>query len=454
MVKTIFIITILLFSFCFAKPHLDNYIEEALQNNLALRQQNFSYEKSMAALNEAKGLFLPSLNIEARYSRAGGGRTIYFPIGDIVNPIYQSLNYLMGIPAFPINVPNETIPFLREKEHETKIRVIQPVIHPQIYYNYKIQKYLNKLEDASRRAYARQLISDVKTAYFKYLTSIKILELVNKTKILLQENVRVSESLYNNNKVTIDVIYRARAELSKIEQQCAEAAKLNKLSMSYFNFLLNRSLDNKIDVEDYVIPEERIITNLEETERHGCQFREEITQLRAAIDAQRNGVRLNKSSFLPTLSVVFDWGYQGEEYKFGQDDDYWMASGLLQWNLFNGFQDRAKIQQAELEQRRLELRLEELEKQIQLDVRTAYENLHVVEESIDAAREELNSAEKSFEIVNKKWEQGMVPHIEFIDAQTTFTRAELNTIIVNYDYFIKSAELEKAAATYVIPENK
>jgi outer membrane protein TolC len=55
---------------------LDAYISEGLENNLALKQKEFSLKKSIKELHEARGKFLPSISIEGRYSRAGGGRTI------------------------------------------------------------------------------------------------------------------------------------------------------------------------------------------------------------------------------------------------------------------------------------------------------------------------------------------------------------------------------------------
>jgi outer membrane protein TolC len=431
-----------------AETVLESYVRQALDSNLALKQADFSYEKSVTALKEARGLFLPSVDIEARYSRAQGGRTIDFPIGDMLNPIYQTLNLLTGVPAFPTDLPNQEFQFFREREHDTKVRVVQPVFQPKIYFNYKIQKDVTHIEEASRNAYARQLVADVKTAYYNFLTAIQVVELSQRTEALLQENLRVSQSLYDNQKVTIDVVYRARAELSRLEQRQAEATKLYNLSQAYFNFLLNRALDTPIDVEAIQLPNSHEPMSRQAAEESALQHREELVQLSAAIRAQQNGVKLNRSKFLPGLSVVFDYGYQGEEYNFSGDYDYWMASGVLSWNLFKGGQDKAKIQRAQLEQARLETQRMHVQKQIQLDVLTAFEDLRVVNESLDAAQQELSSAEKNFDIVSKKWQQGMASHIEYLDAQNTYTQAELNAIIIKYDYFIKQAALEKAAAMY------
>jgi len=52
---------------------LEQYIQQGLASNLALQQKEFSFEKSLQALREAKGMFLPTIGVEARYSAAGGG---------------------------------------------------------------------------------------------------------------------------------------------------------------------------------------------------------------------------------------------------------------------------------------------------------------------------------------------------------------------------------------------
>ena len=70
---------LILFQVSFAQDDpLENYIHIGLESNLALKQQEFSLEQSIQVLNEARGLYFPSINILARYSRAGGGRDLTF----------------------------------------------------------------------------------------------------------------------------------------------------------------------------------------------------------------------------------------------------------------------------------------------------------------------------------------------------------------------------------------
>lgn len=431
---------------------LDQYIEMGLSNNLVLRQQRFSLEKSLQALREARGMFLPSITIEARYSRAGGGRIIDIPIGDMVNPIYQTLNQLLdlqGLPGnFPTNIPNEQVPFLRETEHDTKLRIIQPLIQPAIYYNVKIKKDLTAIEKARLNVFKRQLVADIKNAFYTYLKTVQVKQLLDNTKELLEENVRLSGSLFKNHKVTEEVVFRSEAELSKLEQQQAEAEKSMLLAASYFNFLLNRPLDAEIEVD--FIDQRPVFRayDLETLTAQALKLRSEFRQLQGAMAAARHTVGLHRSSILPTVTAVFDYGFQGETYSFTGEDDYWMGSLVLSWNLFRGGQDMAKKKLAIVQKKQLEAQHVELETKIKLQVKEAYLNMNVAKKTVISSEDTLKSRKQAFFIISKKYKQGMVPQIEHIKAQNDYTNAGISHIIAVYDYYIKEAQLERVSAMH------
>ncbi len=429
---------------------LEWYVREGLSNNLVLKQIDISYRQSLEALQEAKGTFLPSISIEARYSRAGGGREIIVPIGDLMNPVYGTLNELLvaqGLPpkSFP-TLENEITPFLREREQETKIRIVQPVFQPAIYYNYRIKSSLSRARRAEREAFKRQLVADIKTAYFNYFKTVRVAELLSETRALLEENLRISESLFKNRKATKDVVFRARAEISALEQDRAEAERDRRLAAAYFNFLLNRPRDAAIDPPEEAVSTEQPPADLESSVKTALQHREEIDQLGLAIEAAGNGVRLAGSGYLPSVNVVLDYGIQGEEYRFTDEDDFWMGSILFEWNLFDGFQKKARRDRAVLEKKHLETRFEQLRARIRLQVQEAYDNLHVARMGIDSARDRVASARFSFDIVRRKYREGMSPQIEFLDARNTLTSAEVSRIVAVYDYRIRLAEFERVTA--------
>jgi outer membrane protein len=428
---------------------LKDYILLGLQGNLAVQQENLSLEKSLEALKEAKGLFFPDISIQARYSRAGGGRLIEIPIGDLTNPVFLSLNQLYSfhgiITNFPTNLPNEVVPFLRKSEQETKLRLIQPVFQPALIHNLRLRSSLAKSEKAKVAALKRQLIADIKSAYFTYLKTLQVEKLFEKTLDLLEENLRVSQTLFRSGKTTEDIVFRAQAEIADLNQKMAEAKKNTLMSSGYFNFLLNRDLAEGINT-DFDTSLEAATIDFETAAKSALLQRDEFSQLHSALKATGSQISLAGSGALPSLSMVVDLGFQGEKYALGPDDDFWMASLIFQWTIYDGSQTKAKKAQVSLEKKRLEMQLTELKNQILLQVSNAFHTLKAAEEAVQAAKEREKSARESFNIVEKKFNHGAAPQIEYIDARTTLTSASISAILARFDYLISNAALERAAA--------
>ena len=425
---------------------LDSYIDEGLENNLALKQKEVNYLKSMEVLKQARALFFPDISLNARYTAAEGGRVIEFPVGTMLNPVYQSLNYLLGQDHFP-DIANMEFAFYRPTEHETKIRLAQPIVDTKIIYNQKINKELSRAVMADAGAYKRQLVAEIKTAYFNYLKTLKLLQLVDDTRELLVENVRVNESLFDNNVVTIDNVYRSRAELSKLERQEAEARKNHEVARAYFNFLLNRPFETMIlaDIQYDSITQ---ILMLDDLSEHAVVNREELEMLRSYSRIAESNLSMNQMNKLPNLYAVVDYGFQGRNYEFNMRQDYLFASLIFRWDLFHGFQNKARIGEARIEQQLRDTRLEETEKQIRLETIAAHYDLIASVESVQASTEELLSARNAFRVINRKYGEGQATLIEFIDARSTMTQAEMLLIISKFDYHIKYADLERVACLY------
>jgi outer membrane protein len=429
---------------------LDEYIALGLQNNLAIKQQEFQLEKSMEALKEARGMFLPSIHFMGRYTRAGGGRMFEIPIGDLINPINATFNELYsfhGIDAgLPTNIPNQMIPFYREQEQETKLRLIQPLFHPALISNYKLRANLSEIEQSQVSIFKRHLIKDIKSAYYIYLQTLQVQKILNETRTLLEENLRISQNLVKNDKATENVVFRAEADLALLEQEAAEAEKNKIVAAKYFNFLLNRDLDVPIEVDyDQLLPLPEIV-DFEASLRHAYENREEFRQMTSAIEAASNQVGLAKSNYFPSLTAVLDYGFLAEKYVFNDEFDFWMLSFVLDWSLFTGGQNKAKKAQATLDKKRLEVQRDEMEKQILLEVREKYEGLKAARLAIEAALQQEKSAQSNFDIVSKKYEYGMTPQIVYLDAQNVYIKAAINKTITYAQYLIQYAEFERAAA--------
>jgi outer membrane protein TolC len=443
--RALFISVILTFPFLLrGQAVLDDYIRYGLDNNLALQQKQSDYEKSIAALSEARSMFYPGISFNARYTLSDGGRIIDFPVGDFLNPVYSTLNSLLATDVFP-HIDNQQIKFLRPHEQETKLRLIQPVIKPDIYYNSRIKKELTLFNEEDVNQYRRELIAEIKKAWYNVAMTGSILSMLKDTRMLLTENIRVNRKLVDNNKVTIDYLYRSETELSKFDQELQGAENNRRTACAYFNFLLNRPLsDSVIVMEPDSLPLLSGYTgNFAEI---AVRNREELRKIESYIKIKDMQLSLDRSGSMPDMYVAVDYGIQGVDYRLNGDQEYVQASAILSWNLFSGFRNRSRIKQSVLEKEMADRQLEEARKQIELQVINTMNELLTAEKGIAAAKARLRSASEGFRLVKRRYGEGQANMIEFIDARTTFTQAEENLIISRFTYLSSFAEFEKVTA--------
>ena len=456
-ISPLFILAVFLMPFCLeAQPIVDQYIHQALESNIALQRKELSYAKSLEALKEAKATFLPSLSLNARYSVARGGRAFEIPVGDLMNPVYSNLNLINGlnqattpdyptIPDYP-QIENDEINFLRETEQETNLRLVWPVLNTVILNNQKIRAKLSEAEKLSVGIYKRELIKEVKSAYYNYGKAKAGVALFENTMGLVTENVRTANSLFENHKVTKDAVYAAEAQLKSVEQELAIAQKNEKVAAAYFNFLLNR--DYTESIETFPIEHQPISAlSLDEARKQAFRSREEFQQLNYFVAASQDQIKMNKEALLPNLNLVVDYGIQGTNYSINKDSDFAMGSLVMSWDLVD-FKRKHKVQQAQIAREEVSKQKEETIQQIGLQVVSAFYEMEASRKSIEAAGAEVQSARQAFRLVDKKYRQSQANQVEFVDARTRLTNAEQNLIITQYDYQIQIAEYERVIGTY------
>ena len=422
---------------------LDEYIRTGIENNLQVRKKDLNYEKNIAALREAKGYFLPGLSFNARYTVAKGGRTIEFPVGQMLNPVLQNISALNSSmaalnPLFPAIPPYPAIDdisfsFYRPTEHETKFSLVQPLYNPKIYYNYKIKAVETGIGMIDIEISKRTLVKQITDAYYDYLMSFENNRLAAELVALARENLRVCNSLWKNDKVTRDVVYRAEADLAGAIMKQAEANGTLNSASAMFNFHLNRDLREPVirDTTVFVILPSM---SVDESIEASAGKRPEVALLDSWLEANKYHISLTRSEMLPVVAGVADYGFQGETYRFDSSHDYMLASVVLRWNIFSGNTNRAKTSQALLEREMLETNKEELQKQIELQIITSFYNMQTSFEAAEAAATGLTPAVSGYNLTKALFREGLSSYIELIDAQTTMMRARMLFLSLQYQF--------------------
>jgi outer membrane protein len=433
---------------------IDDYVREGVRSNLSLRAQSLEVERAAAALDGARARYFPEAAFAARYSRSEGGRTIDLPLGDALNPAYQTLNDLLVAqgqqPQFPV-VQNESIAFLREREQDTRITLRMPLIAPAIPAAVRAQRELLDAAGYAREALGRRLKRDITVGYLTWASAVRTQGIVDASLALLNENLRVNDSLFRNGKITQDQVLRARAELLAVTQQSRDARNGAAQARSYLNFLLNRALDTPLEDADVGVDVGAVSRALAELRRAALDSRPELAQLGALTRASEAQTRIARAERWPTLSLGADGGIQGEEYEFGRGSNFATVSLLIQWTFFDGGARRAAVRQANAMARKTATQREELSQQVQLEVQQSLDRLETSADSLATAEARVEAARAAFRIASRKRDEGAISQVEFIDARSSLTGAELNLNITRVQVLARQAELDYATAAGTLP---
>ena len=425
-----------------ARSPLDALVAEGLAANPALRARSIAVSREDAAVAEARGRFLPSLTANARASNLSGATP---NLGALINPAYAALNQLLGQNAFPTNI-NLTLP----QKQEATLRLAQPLFEPRVLEGYRIARSLRAATAADHDAQRRQLAADIQVAYLQYARASLAADLYDGTVPLLDEALRVSERLLSAGKVTPDNVLRARAEQSAVVQQRDAAHQLAIAARQQLNYLTGRALDAPLPLfADSALGFSVRFAAREDLSAAQTQAqigREELAQLDRSIDAVHGQRRLASAAFLPSVNLAVDYGFQGNAIRVDRNRDFTVTSLVLSWNLFNGGQDHARVQQAALDAAQLKARRDDASRSIALQVRVAHDAAAVARTAIATATDRSMAAARSFELVQRRFGEGLASQLELLDARTSLTTAQLNRLITTYDFYQRVVEYERAAA--------
>ncbi|KAA6439125.1 TolC family protein [Dyadobacter flavalbus] len=420
---------------------LDKYIQDGLSNNQGLRQQHFLLEKSLYALKEARTFFLPEVNLSSSYLVSRGGRKISIPIGDLLNPVYSSLNELTNSAGFP-QVANVNQTFNPSNYYDAKFRTSLPLYNAEITYNMRIRREQIHFQQAEVDVYKRELVKEIKVSYYAYMQSREAVAILESAVALAKENLRFNQVLVNNDKAIRTVVSRSENELIGLEARLGDARFQSANAAAYFNFLLNNPLDTVIEAEKTSQENPR-------NDPEPAGKREELLKLESAAKVNLLAEQLAKASFLPKLSTFIDLGSQGDFAKFNRNTRYYLFGITLDWRVFAGNRVQYQIRQAELEGKAIGQQLSQAEQQLNLHTLTALNRFQSAVQVHQAAKNQVLLSQQFYQDQQKLYREGQLLYIELLDAQNRLINDQLQQSISFLNVQTRSAELERAKASYV-----
>jgi outer membrane protein len=421
-----------------AQRTLDDYVREGLANNVVVQQKAIAYEQAERSLQIASGAFLPSVSLLADYTSGEGGRSIAIPVGDMLNPVYASLNQLTQSDAFR-QIDNVKQNFFPKNFYDTRVRTSLPLLNTDLYANRAIQREQVAIRSNEVLAYKRQLVLEIKTAYYQYLGANAAVKILESGLGLVERNVEINASLLRNGKALPANYQRSKSELERVRAELNSAQNRASNAQKYFNFLLNRELSMEVDRQG----------QLESEETSGdVSTREELQALRSLQAVNAASLRMSKQVFIPKINGFLDLGSQAADWQWNSKSTYYLVGIQLSVPIFQGNRNVMSIRNSSLELRKTELELANTARRFELATQVAESDLVTARANLTASLEQSKSAQSYFNLVEKGYQQGVNTLIEFLDARNQLTGSALQQNLKHYEVLTALARVERETASY------
>jgi outer membrane protein len=426
-----------------AQQVLDTYIKEGLANNLVLQEKNASLEQSLLALKDAKSYFLPSVDFGASYTLAEGGRTIAFPIGDLLNPVYSTLNKLTASNSFP-QIANVSEQLLPDNFYDTRFRTTIPLLNTDLIYQNQIRKEQVNWTNNQVEIYRASLIQDIRVAYFNFCAAHTSIEILTKSLQLVEQNLKDTRSLVENGKRLPAAVLRAESELEQVKSLLTEAKLKTDNAAQYLNFLVNRPLDQEVTFEQIPTDINRVDQllledlNAQNPELRAMQSMERI---------QETVLKSGKNYWIPKLSTYADLGSQGFDWNFNTQSRYLMWGLNFSVPVFQGGRNQNQIQRNMLGLQAVQRQKELVNQKLNLNLQLQRNEVKTLLAALQSAEKKLISATAYLKLVDKAFKDGSQSLLEYIDARNQYTQAALQKNISAYKLQMALAQLERQLPT-------
>jgi len=300
------------------------------------------------------------------------------------------------------------------------------------------------MEDGRRTR--MEVIAGAIRSYYDALLGAEELNATSQAMRSAQADLERAESVRSAGMSTDVDVLSIRVHLAGVrEQQIRRQADLD-VARAALNDALGLPLDTMHTLTTELAPWRLPDGLLADYEKNALNERPEARQVKLAINLAENQAATARSNLMPQVGVhaAFEADRQTFYDKGGAN---WLVSIGLRWNLFNGFSDKARIEESKSAVRRSEADQAHANSAIQLQVRRAYADLRAAAQRIEVTDAAVAEAEESLRITQNRYEAGFSTVTDLLRTETALLEARTRRLAAIHDQRIAAAMLELAAGT-------
>ena len=403
-------------------------IDYAVEHNIQVKQQEVSRMQRELDVNTAKNSRLPDLSASASESFSfGRGLTAQNTYSN-TNTSSTSFNLSSSVPLF------------------TGYRIPRTL---------EMQKLNLEAATADLEKAKNDIRMQVAQAYVQILYNLELCEVANRQIEIDSMHVHRLTEMMKNGKASGTEVAQQEASLAQSRLTATQADndyRLSLLSLTQLlelpspeGFTISREVNQELWNEVHTLPSPDVIY------QEALIIKPEIQAEQSRLASSAKNIDIAKSAKLPSLSLQGGLGTNyyktsgipGDKFFKQLNNNFSQFLGLsLNVPIFNRFETRNNIKNAQLSQYNQQLQLDNVKKNLYKEIQQAYYNAVTSEAKYQSSVQAKRSQEEAFRLMSAKYEYGKANITEFNEAKNNLMKAESDLVRAKYEYLYQNALIE------------
>jgi outer membrane protein len=336
--------------------------------------------------------------------------------------------------TFPFGpMPAEDITVARgdNEKYNFTLQLEQPLFTGgRIYYSYLGAETHKALTEWDNKQIRQDILVSVEQAYITILKAEETIKVAEKHERTVENHLKDIEMKYEHGRVSLNDVLAVKVEVAWAGQRVMKAKNSYILSIGRLNFILDRPIDQFVEVVPLEDPLP-ILSTLKSAREIALINRPDINSVRSENEETRLKRQVAESDYYPDISFVAEYIRQTEEPS--TEPENWRAMVLMEYPLWEWGVTGHKVDAARAVVRRAKYKLNSLESRIIAEVGEAWLMIEEADKSIEVTNEVMLHAKENLRIVNLGFDHGAKTSTDVLDAEKLLNEAESDHVTSKYE---------------------
>jgi outer membrane protein TolC len=256
-----------------------------------------------------------------------------------------------------------------------------------------------------------QVALKVEQQYYQVLRSSEMLEIQKQSFERAQKQFQVTEARYKAGLISRQDYLTAQDQLVKLQDSLKQAEANLELAKLQFKFMLGLPPEEEIVLQDR-FPFDPIEVDLEASIQQALAQRSNLQQAQRAVEAAKKQVILSDNDYTPPV----------------------------------------QLQKAKMALERAEITAQQVRELVVVDVNQKYLALASAQMAVEETRRTRERATDALRIAEARYDNGLIPLLDLLNAQTALSQAELDAVAAVWDYNLAKAAFLQAIGERLLTE--